>query len=56
MRFRVVKISRLQANLRKQQNYFTSKISQHTVLYVLSDWYKVRTSQLFTEHSKNASR
>ena len=29
--FRVVKISRLQANPRKQRNYFTSKISQYTV-------------------------
>ena len=30
--FRVVKISRLQSNLQKQQNYFTSKISQYTVI------------------------
>ena len=29
--FRVVKISRMQANPRKQRNYFTSKISQYTV-------------------------
>ena len=29
--FRVVKISRMQANPRKQRNYFTSKISQYMV-------------------------
>ena len=34
MRFRVVKISRLQANPQKQRNYFTSKISQYTVLFI----------------------
>ena len=31
--FRVVKISRLQANPRKQRNYFTSKNSQYTVFH-----------------------